>query len=83
MLKWKLGDKAQWNRRVKRYQPNLQRRNPKKYAIATQTPVSVVVTAIGEWATDDAGPGSGKGSKVRVRRQDTKEELWVYPANLV
>jgi hypothetical protein len=32
----------------------------------------------GPRATDDAGPGSGAGSKVRIQRQDTLEVTFVY-----
>jgi hypothetical protein len=36
----------------------------------------------GPRATDDAGPGSGGGSKVRILREDTLEETYVYARNL-
>jgi hypothetical protein len=44
--------------------------------------VSVKVLYSGPRATDDAGPGSGGGSKVRILRQDTGEETSVYARNL-
>ena len=85
MTKWKVGDKALWRRRIKKPGPGLQRMkatDPKRYAIRTLTPVPVTIVAIGDRATDDAGPGSGGGSKIRIRRDDTKEETHVYAPNL-
>lgn len=83
MTKWKVGDKLLWKRRVKTRQPHLMRNDPQRYALETQTPVPVIVESTGERATDDAGPGSGGGSKIRVRRTDTKETTYVYARNLM
>ena len=47
---------------------------------ADEIPVKVLHR--GPRATDDAGPGSGGGSKVRILRQDTLEETYVYARNL-
>jgi hypothetical protein len=47
---------------------------------ADEIPVKVLKR--GPRATNDAGPGSGGGSKVRVQRQDTLEETYVYARNL-
>jgi hypothetical protein len=44
--------------------------------------IPVKVLHRGPRATDDAGPGSGGGSKVRILRQDTLEETYVYARNL-
>ena len=52
----------------------------KHYFDAGEVPVKVIHR--GSYATDDAGPGSGGGSKVRILRQDTLEETYVYARNL-
>jgi hypothetical protein len=44
--------------------------------------IPVKVLHRGPRATDDAGPGSGGGSKVRIKRQDTLEVTYVYARNL-
>jgi hypothetical protein len=44
--------------------------------------IPVKVLHRGPRATDDAGPGSGGGSKVRIKRQDTGEVTYVYARNL-
>ncbi len=44
--------------------------------------IPVKVLHRGPCATDDAGPGSGCGSKVRILRQDTLEPTSVYARNL-
>jgi hypothetical protein len=44
--------------------------------------IPVKVLHRGPRATDDAGPGSGGGSKVRIMRQDTREITSVYARNL-
>jgi hypothetical protein len=44
--------------------------------------IPVKVLRRGPRATDDAGPGSGGGSKVRILRQATLEETCVYARNL-
>jgi hypothetical protein len=44
--------------------------------------IPVQVLHRGPRATDDAGPGSGGGSKVRILRQDTLEVTSVYARNL-
>jgi hypothetical protein len=44
--------------------------------------IPVKVLHRGPRATDYAGPGSGGGSKVRILRQDTLKETYVYAQNL-
>jgi hypothetical protein len=44
--------------------------------------VPVKVLHRGPRATDDAWPGSGAASKVRIQRQNTLEETYVYARNL-
>jgi hypothetical protein len=47
---------------------------------AGETPCKILHR--GPRATDDAGPGSGHGSKVRILPEDTMEPTYVYARNL-
>jgi len=58
------------------------RRDGTRRVIHEADEIPVKITHRGPRATDDAGPGSGGGSKVRILRQDTLEETYVYARNL-